>query len=41
LRRASWRSAESKMIPWELPIFEMVLIMRKTMYYQGVCQFSL
>ena len=36
--RTNWRSAESKMIPWELPIFEMVLIMCKTMYYRPICQ---
>ncbi len=41
LRCASWRSAESKVTPGELPIFETVLFMCKTMDHQGVRQFSL
>ena len=34
---ASWSSAESKIMPCELPIFEMILITCKTMYYQPRC----
>lgn len=35
---ASWSKAESKMIPWELPILGMVLTRCKTMYYPALWQ---